>query len=319
VKYRFIVFALLCFATASVTFASNETLTGSEKEKQLFSQIESSAYGSRLPAMISPTRWSRTSLLSASYNAKTFSHQGDVMPKGRQKLIHSFGSVALVSFMPILNHAYTGLLSAGAPHAMIRVSLESPLSNDAEPSLTPGLAIKFFIDNKPSVNILAKPSLDGQTKPNIFEYAYTTDLPKPSWSIATWVQEYRFSSALSYVGQGGGNQRALSIDEMANQTSMGEEVLSPVVPFALEFVATADLKALGDIKHGQDFRVALEGKGLDIVLFEVYAKSSEEGAPFLIGHVVGRSNFIASSVGDNKLFFRHPPVHMPMPVERDDF
>lgn len=305
-KKRFFFLAAL-FALPTLAGMVLEAQSASEKERHLFELVEKSAYGDNLPEIVGPSAWAATSLLDASYDSQVFSHPGDIMITGRQKLIHGYGTTALVSFSPSVHHPYTGLLSSGAPHGIIRISFARPPSAN---ELIPGIGLKFFIDGKPSLNVLAMPSLDPQSEANIFAHPYTTDLKAPQWSFLKWLLENRFASALSYVGLGGGNPRSLSLTQLVSQTSMGERVSSPVDPFALVFVPTKELSNLCDSEAYQDFRVQLEGKGKGVPLFEVFAKGSPEGKLVSVGTITATSNFIASAFGDEKLYFRHPPVHV---------
>lgn len=319
-KKHFTSIAVLLFLISHSSFsdAPQESALGATKAAYFLQQIETTAYGTKLPPISSPSTWSKLSLLSASYNANAFSHNGDVMPEGRQKLIHSFGTTALVSLVVLPNHPYTGLFATGAPHGILRISLATQPGDDVPKKLIPGLALKFFIDGSASLNIMAMPSLDGQTTSNIFEFAYTTDLKPPTWSIAGSLLENRFRASLWYVGQNGGNPRSFSLNHFSAQTSMGAAVSTPVAPYSIELVPTVDLYRLGTPNKDEDFRVSLEGKGLGEVLFEVVAKGRADQAPVRIGFIVAESNFVASSFGDEKLFFKHAPVRMD-PTGKDEF
>ena len=264
-----------------------------------------------LPKIESPSAWDALSLLNPDYDAKTFSHDGDLMPKDRLKLIHGYGSTALIAFIPTRDHPYTGLFGSGAPYGLVRISLAKAPSVSGTPKLLPGLGLKFFIDGKPSVNVLAMPSLDPQSEFNIFAHSYTTDIAMPSWSILNWLLETQFTRALTHVGQSGGNPRSLSLTQLASQTSLGEVVSSPVEPYALALVPQKDLQNFCETKRYEDFRVQIEGQGVGMTLFEVKAQGAPGGEFITIGTIVARSGFIASSFGDEKLFFKHPPVHMP--------
>ena len=74
---------------------------------------------------------------------ESFATESDFMPEGRVKLIHAFGSVAKVEFLPIYSdeNKYTGLFKGA--HGLMRISLAG---DPGEDNFTPGLALKLFIN-----------------------------------------------------------------------------------------------------------------------------------------------------------------------------
>lgn len=298
-----------CLVLPSFAFAHSENQSAEAKQKALWQNIVESSYKTQLPDITSPGAWDALSLLSADFDSKAFSHDGDQMIEGRAKLIHSFGTTALVSFVADDCSPFTGVFS-GALFGLVRISLAVPPVDGSTPKLVPGLALKFFVDGKASLNVMAMPSLDGQSEKNIFAHSYTTNVAVPEWSFTGWLIEQRFASALGYVGQSDGNPRSLSLDEMAKVTSSGENVSTPLAPFALSFEPTKELRDLFETRSEDDFRARLEGHGAAIALFDVWAHESVDAPREIhIGKIWATSDFMASSYGDKTLFFKHPPVH----------
>lgn len=297
--------ALLFSMSLSATPAS---VSAESKEQALWQQIVDSHYD-EMPEFGSTSLWDGIHLMEPAFLSKAFSHEGDIMPEGRTKIIHAHGSTALVRFVALPSSPFTGLWGEGAPFGMMRVSLAVAPTGDTPPNLVPGLALKFFVDNHPSVNVMAMPSLEGQDEPNVFAWPYTTDVAKPSWSFKLWLLENRFASALSYVGQEDGNPRSLSLDHLAQWNVKGHEVTNPTAPFSVLLVPSKELHELIQPSCASDFRRCLDNKGEGLLLFEVFAAHESLNKATLIGHIIAKSNFLASRFGDETLFFKHPPVH----------
>lgn len=297
---------LVLSAFTSLPLLATPTLThAASKEQVLWQKIIDTRYAD-LPGLDSGSIWETAHLMDPCFLAEAFRHEGDTLAPGRAKVIHAHGSVALVRFVALPSSPFTGILGEGAPFGLMRVSLAVPPAQD---KIIPGLALKFFIDDQPSLNIMAMPSLDGQEDPNVFSLPYTTDVKKPSWSFKLWLLENRFASALSYADQPDGNPRSFSLEHFAQWSASGEPVQSPRAPFSLLLAATSELKALITPNCAGDFRSCLENKGEGIALFEVWAAHKSLEKPMLIGHLFAKTAFVASRFGDADLFFKHPPVH----------
>jgi|GEM_PF-5216894 len=305
----------VCLAYADTVL---EAKTAAEKEDQFFVRMLGSRYGSTLPKMELPSFSDRIWVKDPRHSAHAYSHNGDTMKVGQKKPHNRYGTSALVSFIPSGPNPYTGLFSAGAPYGIWRVSLENVPPPGRNAIFIPGIAFKFFIDGKQSVDVLAKPSLNGHKGSNIFAHKFKTNLDEPQPWIYGWTRGVWDKEALRQAGQPTGNPRMLTLDHMAATTSMGAKVKNPIVPFALEFVASPELKSLLDLDK-RDFRAALEGNCKGFVLFSVFAVSAENQDPVLIGHIHARSEIMATLFTDETLFFKHSPAFV-APVETiEDF
>ena len=66
--------------------------------------------------------------------------EGDELPAGRTKLIHSVGVVGRVVWVSLPTHPYTGIFT-GANHGLLRLSLATE-PDPASATTIPGLALK---------------------------------------------------------------------------------------------------------------------------------------------------------------------------------
>lgn len=308
----FLSLILTCLAHSDSHF---EKLSAAEKEDQFFIRMLGSRYGSTPPKMEQLSLSDAIQAMDFRYSAHAFSHKGSTM--GQKKLQNRYGTSALVSFIPLGANPYTGLFSAGAPYGIFRVSLENVPAKGRDAIYIPGVAFKFFVDGKSDVDILAKSFVHGHMGSNIFAHKFKTNLEEPQhWT--DWTSRFWERRALGSAGQSKGNPRILTLDHATATTSMGAKVKNPVAPYALEFVASPELRDLLELDKS-DFRKALEGNCKGFELFSVFAVSAEKQDPLLIGHIHARSEFMASSFGDETLFFKHPRA-FEKPIETfDDF
>jgi hypothetical protein len=243
--------------------------------------------------------------MSPSYLAKAYSTKGDLLEGGRTKCIHKRGIVALATFTSIeTDYKFTGLYAENSP-ILIRISLKE----HSETIYEPGIALKFFIDNKPSENILAMSV--GSKNPNPFTHSYTTTLPEPSSALSfTGLCLNREAAALETLGRGPGNPLVLSCEPLARISTEGKTIHNPKFPDKIEFRPTTEATNLlanedirGDIcNKSREKTKTGEQKGM--ALFSVFAnKIGQE--PKEIGKIVLKSEFVTSDFADQYLYFRH--------------
>ena len=288
-----------------------------ETSRDIWQQVELSKYENRLPDITAASTWrSLISMLpgclagdgifNPDHLTKTFTHSGDVMPQGRTKDIHGFGTTIKVKWIAETEHPYTGIFSSGAEYGVARFSLAKP---PTEENSTPGMGLKIFVDDKESVNIMAMYSLDGQTSHHIFANDFSNVLGKPAPGFINDKLNEAFTESLRQIGDRHGSPRELSIEHFARLTSDGTTVQEVQAPYRLIFRPTEAVKSLMQDDFQQDFRAQLEGKGEKVTLYAIFAthklENNRESEPKLIGHLLGDSPFIASEFGDKHLFFRH--------------
>lgn len=100
------------------------------------------------------------------------------MPAGRKKYIHSIGWHSSFKYTPIQNFGtnWTGIFSEESI-GIIRFSMMKKLKD--KNTYSPAVALKFLRNSVTSCNILAMPSMDGQTSTNFFEKEFKTHIKKP--------------------------------------------------------------------------------------------------------------------------------------------
>lgn len=223
---------------------------------------------------------------------KTFSHSKDELPKGRQKIIHGFGSTALVEFIPSSDTPYTGIFTGAK--GLVRIGLAG---SPKLIGIVPGMAIKFFISGRPSLNIQVMNSLNGQgNNKNIFAYPFSNSIPNARGLILRMVQSW-FSLFVK-------NPTYLSINHLASLSQDGEVVKKKKAPYQIKLIPTNEVQI--DENSSLDFRKELSFFPIGTVLYRIWARRTKgDNSWRMIGKLVTLSPFVSSYYGDNKLFFQH--------------
>jgi hypothetical protein len=246
--------------------------------------------------------------LSASFAAGAFLNVGDEMPAGRNKVIHANGAVAQFEFTPEAETPFSGIFKTGAV-GVLRLSTAAPNSED----FTPGMALKFMIDQKPSSNLVAMYSLNGQGADlNFFSNSFRTTIAAPQ-GIALKIGAAVFERALDLVRDevGSAPKDALTIplNDLASVDRWGHLVEKSElrVPSQLFFVPTKKAQDYffdNSFGYVRDFRATLATFPRGAGLYWVYAY--DHSKKVLIGRITITSEFIASKFGDKHLYFKHP-------------
>lgn len=282
--------------------------SASLKLNTLWDAIEDSSY-ENLPPIKGPGLGDLGNLMSVDYLKQVFFHDEETMIKGREKLIHGSGTCIKVALVPDCkaNHPFTGFLSNGSEHALLRLSLAKPPENG---QWTYGFAIKFLRQSHTSENIFAMFGLQGQPEANPFAQEFSTALPEPGFDIKLRILASRFNAAVEELGQGPANARALSLRSFSQGTELGLMVGRSHAPYKLTFKPTKAARDLfRDLRNNVDFRAVLEGQGNKITLYEVYAHAFDSSPGERIGFIETRSNFMASFAGDERINFKHSMPH----------
>lgn len=215
---------------------------------------------------------------------KPFTDRDDVRPE-RAKLFHTFGTVAKARFIPVANAKYDGIFQSGAL-CLVRLSLGTDTQNYA-----PGVAVKFFVDNKQSVNVVAVPSLDTQTSQDFFVRA-----PKTSFLPAVGSAK-ALEDTLGCVSKSRNtNTRKVSVAALGRVQSDGTEIPNGRAPDVLTFCNPGRHLA----PDTQDFRAGIGAVCQPgDVLYEVWGDNSK------LGELKLDTGFKASAFGDRELSFHH--------------
>lgn len=291
-----LILSVLCFASFGHAGlpADYQSWKAEHKQAYLWNEILRTEYRS-LPEPKNPGFSDFMDILNKRFLDKSFSLETDEIPVERIKLIHTYGSVAAVEFVAIPNSPYSGILRSGA-QGLARLSV----AQDPRPpgSFTPGVAVKFLIDQKPSRNIFVMEKLEGQgLNQNFFENILSNELPAPT-TAKTKLLVWSFSRVKKSAGH-------LTVSHLSSIDNRGNEVKGIDVRWPRQLL----FKPAGQIRiqknSPNDFRQNLSAIPVDTVLYEVWTKDAKGSLPELIGHLVTRSRFVASEYGDKNLFFQH--------------
>lgn len=235
----------------------------------------------------------------------------DQAPPNWKKAIHAHGSVAKIKFVPTANTPFTGLFK-GADFGFLRVSLTG---DPTDRGFAPGLAIKFFVDGKPSENFSALVSLTGQDKNyNFFANEFSNIVPVVN-SFGPKFINWIFSRVTKYPTK-------IYLQGLGQTDQRGNKEISPYYPYQIFLVPNPYIKFPESPPH--DFRNDMANIAPATSLFSVYAVdpgqtgddlASREVKTIdqpeyrqkaqLIGNIQTTSDFVSSFYGDSLLFFRH--------------
>lgn len=184
-RYRRMYFFVALFLINSISFAqlpyNYQELSAEEKQDLLWSNVTKSHGVVPLPKLNENSFKQLLITIKGFFNlSPSFDHEGDELPEGRAKVLHSNGSVGKITFIPTNDHPFTGIYRTGAM-GLARLSLAMPASNT---TFVPGMAVKFLIDNHPSLNIHAINSLEGQGGNwNFFANNFSNKIEHPTGKI----------------------------------------------------------------------------------------------------------------------------------------
>jgi len=256
-----------------------------------------------------------------------FDRFSDENPPNAAKVIHTFGSTALVRFVAAKGTGFTGMFEKGAEHALIRLSIvadwTSPCKGgtdlDFDGCLKPSLAFKMLRDDDYSSNLVAQVNLGDGVGWNFdfFKFQHATLLPEPHGLGASVVKAIFKHAANEDEIHGVGLQELASDGSNARQSS--SQIKDPEVLF---FVPSGEVSGkfsnnLHDVRH--DFKAIKAGTKLYDVFSVTFGDSrcSPSGAPVIwdelgrncpkkfMGYVETTSRFVASAYEDHRLFFQH--------------
>jgi hypothetical protein len=228
----------------------------------------------------------------------------DEAPRKWKKAIHARGSVAKIAFIPTDDTPFTGLF-AGADCGLLRLSVTG---DPSARGFAPGLALKLFIDGKPSENFSALVSLTGQgDNYNFFAHEFSNIVPTVN-QIGPRLINLIFRRVSKYPTK-------LFLADMSEFDQRGQIVKEPCYPSQVFLVPNPSVQF--PETPGRDFREDLATIPSGTRLFSVYGvdpsevSDEEMGKPEyrqkakLLGYIQTNSEFISSSYGDIRLFFRH--------------
>lgn len=269
-----------------------QSLDGCAKQEYIWdNRIDPSAY-TRLPAVTGSWASLFTSISSILFLNQTFDHTSDALPSGRQKIIHSHGSVAKIEIEIDDTSPFSGIYAPGKSCGLARLSLAG---SESALGYTPGMGLKVFLDNKASVNFHVMHSLNGQGRNrNFFANTFTNWLPQP--------KGFTLNSIALAIAVTGRELNRLPIAHGARVSRDGKQVATVASPKQIAFVP---LQSTAISSASQtDFRVDLATIPESSGLYEIHGLSQNDKW-IKIGKITLTSRLIASEFGDRHLFFQH--------------
>lgn len=267
-----------------------------EKLQVLWKRIVDSEYD-HLPTYteVGGGIFKQMSLFLPAALGKAFNNNNDIIVKGREKVIHKLGSVALIRF-ETSDSGYNNF------DALIR------LSNAVDGSsglIYPSFSIKIPLDGEDrSINFNVGKSFDSQhisNDPkgppdyNFFRndqlFPFSNELPNirstPVGKVFKWIFDHAHL-APNYI----------PVDEMT-------KIMNKPAPRRFVFRAPPQISNLMQSDQYQEERQAFSRISEGSVLFEVYESTGLEDSGRFVGVIKTTSRFVASRFGDQNLFFRH--------------
>jgi hypothetical protein len=277
--------------------SSYEQQTAARKEEILWDKIKETKY-QQLPA------WRGTEILPLmfkipiefiirKYLTVTVELESDFFPKSRTKVIHTYGAVCPIKFISNNSHNFTGVFS-GIEHGLIRLSLaKKPDKN----KMIPGAAVKFLLDEIPSLNFMAMASLEGQSEFDFFKHDFSNFVEEPD----DWILQI-LAKAFATVSK---DPNKVDVSDLFRVMPNGERVPNPETASKLKLVPNNQFNFSEKYQEDRDFREDLISIPAGSTLYEVYACDVDTSKETLIGSIVTKDKFICSKFGDAQLFFRH--------------
>lgn len=246
-------------------------------------------------------------LLQASVQT-SFDNMWDVMPAGRPKYIHAVGVVA-VFHLDITNTKYTGVLSQGRQTGLMRLGSATEITSSS--GTTPGMGIKFLRSGVHSANWVVLHSLDGIKGYDMFNTNQSNHIAPPPSASAAAILATKFKQASNCVTMVG-------LSDAVTWDADGKKAANPVFPYKLVFAATGNGKMPNTPQTVEEsLSNMIRGAPIGTNLYNVYAQEGPRTDYEMLGKLTLASDFVASTFGDEKLFFRHQRIEEDWQIRQD--
>lgn len=240
-------------------------------------------------------------------NKPTMEWVGDVLPEGRDKLIHTNGVVAPCIVEFDVDSGYTGLLQSVNKHSLIRLSAAASFdtsetkASGAYNNFTPGFGLKILVDGQFSKNLVAMYDTSKQDSWDFFEHNFTNNFDiDENTPFAKRLVARSFSSVTNYISAVGLREWALFYpDGSSIKYEDGK------FPFRLIFVPGEAVKNIFKKTYTTDFKNILATIPSGTVIYDIYAVDKPGCKEKKIGNIKITAHFVTSKFADIQLFFRH--------------
>merc|ERR1719215_832861 len=218
-----------------------------------------------------------------------FDDQWEVLPNGRERLIHSQGVVCQIDFNVDSNSPFKGIIRLGSA-----ASLDEPLL----PKIFPGFGIKFLRSGVRSADWVSLRTIGDEGSWNFMESQFANHAA-PQEALLKLNKFQQASGCIDMVG----------LSDACTYDQDGHMFFYPVFPFLFEWEPTGKVRFPDEKKTNDDMLRELSSilRGPDILEAFAYASPSDKkrGRKIRLGMVTTTSECVQSLFGDLELFFRH--------------
>jgi len=235
------------------------------------------------------------------------------MPAGREKMIHTVGSVCQFELSVNSRSPYTGLLAPGRQRGLIRLGSAVDPGSDG---VTPGLGFKFPRSGVPDGDFVTLHTLDtGNPQWNFFfKNQSTHTAPTNGFPASLLVR--KFKEATDCVFQ-------IGVSDLARYSQNGREHATPRFPFKIMAAVNPQLKTGEGELTLDGIHKEIDAFPVGTVLYSLWACGkpvgdemdpngengvSSCGDAFKLGDIRTTSQCTTSWYGDASLHFRHTRI-----------
>jgi hypothetical protein len=279
-------------ASAATTLpAGYQAMAACDKQALLWNDHISPSEYDTLPAVTGSWTTMASRINSLLFLNRTFDHNSDLMPQGRDKVVHAHGAAAAVELVVKDDSPFSGVFAPGTVCGIARISLAG---SPSQLGFTPGMGVKLLVDGAPSINFHVMHSVNGQGDDhNVFAKTFTNDLPA--------ARGFTLKALAFAIKLTGHDLTKLPIPKgAARLRADGTSESDPVAIKQIAFVPTLTDDFAGTTL---DFRAQLASVPAGTVIYQVHGRVGSERLHF--ADLKTTSPFVASEFADRQLFFRH--------------
>jgi len=267
-----------------------------QKTEQLWASItDPSVVGKSGPVHLAATT---LKMLVTTSMITPFEDQREVMPTGREKVIHTQGVMCRFDLAVRSDSPFTGVLSPGTQSGLIRLGSATSLDEPLARAIFPGFGIKFLRSGVRSADWVGLRATGPKGSYDFFDSVFSNHVaPDPALSALMRFQQA--SGCIDMVG----------LSDACSYTQNGEKVSAPVFPFEVMFEPTGAASFEDKRKSNDDLMKELSGISPGTELFNLYAFASPtdklQGNRISLGTLKTTDTCHQSLFGDLDLMFRH--------------
>jgi hypothetical protein len=273
-----------------------EAQSHQQKMDQLWARvIDPSVEGQSAPAHLA----AHTLHKLVDYSMITpFEDNWEVLPAGRERLIHSQGAVCQIDLKVDSHSPFTGVLAPGTHPGMIRFGSAASLDEPLLPKIFPGFGIKFLRTGVRSADWVNLRTIGDAGSWNFFESQFANHAA-PQEALVKLNKFQQASGCINMVG----------LSDACTYDQDGHKVAHPEFPFEITWEPTGQVHFQDQKKSNNDLMKELSSIPAGTDVLEVYAYASpndkKQGRSIRLGTVTTSSSCHQSLFGDLNLFFRH--------------